>query len=95
MRRRQPTLSSSSGDDSDGSDIESCFDAEDEQKETDANTEPTDIDTDTEPVNINTNINGCDEADLAWIAGGDNAQPPEDYLDQENDSDESEDEDED
>jgi len=86
MRRRQSTPSSSSSDDSDGSDIESCFDTEDEQEETDADIEPTDVDTD---------VDGCDEADLAWIAGEDNAYPPEYHLDQENDSDESEDEDED
>ncbi|TVY22339.1 hypothetical protein LHYA1_G009107 [Lachnellula hyalina] len=91
MRRRQPTPSSSSDDDSDGSDIESCFDAKDEQEETDANTEPTDIDTDTDLVDINIDINRCDEADLAWIIGDDNAHPLEYYLDQENDSDESED----
>lgn len=93
MRCRQPTPSSSSSD-SDESDIESCFDAEDEQ-ETDADTEPTDIDTDTELADIDIDIDGCDEADLVWIAGDDNAHPPEYYLDQENDSDESEDEDED
>ncbi|CAG8980240.1 hypothetical protein HYALB_00009822 [Hymenoscyphus albidus] len=79
MRRRQPSPDASS-------DSESCFDTEDEHKETDDDTEPTDIDSDVE---------GCDEADLAWIAGEDNAQPPEYYLDQENDSAESDDEDED
>jgi hypothetical protein len=78
MRRRQPTPSSS--DDSDGSDIESCFDIEDEQEETDADTEPTDVDTDVDDVDRG------DEADLAWIAGEDNAYPSEYYLDQENDS---------
>lgn len=84
MRHRQrPTPSSSPSSDSDGSDIESCFDTGDEQEETDAETEPTDVDTD------------VDEADLAWIAGEENAHPPEYYLDQENNSDESEDEDED
>lgn len=31
---------------SDGSDIEGCFDIEDEQEETDVDTEPTDVDTD-------------------------------------------------
>src|SRR6266487_1854004 len=88
MRCRQP-LSSSSSDESDGSDIESCFDIEDEQEETDADTDPTDVDT---------GVEGGDEADiadLAWIAGEDNAYPPEYYLDQENDFAESEDEDED
>ena len=84
--RQQPTPSSSPSSDSDGSDIESCFDTGDEQEETDAETEPTDADTD---------VDGDDEADLAWIAGEENAQPPEYYLDQENNSDESEDKDED
>ncbi|TVY51643.1 hypothetical protein LSUE1_G010287, partial [Lachnellula suecica] len=48
-----PTPSSSS--DSDGSDIESCFDLGDEQEETDAETEPTDVDTD---------VDGDNKADL-------------------------------
>ncbi|KAH8787515.1 C2H2 finger domain protein [Hyaloscypha sp. PMI_1271] len=83
-RRQQPTpSSSSSASDSDGSDIESCFDTRDE---TDAETEPTDIDTD---------VDGDDEPDLKWIAGEENAHPPEYYLDQEDNSDKSEDEDED
>jgi len=82
MRRCQPTLSSSSSeDDSDGSDIESCFDIE----ETDA-----DADTDIEGGDYDEE----DLPDLEWIAREDNAYPPEYYLDQEN-SDESEDEDED
>jgi hypothetical protein len=88
-RRQQPTPSSASSSDSDGSDIESCFDTGDEQEETDAETEPTDVDTD---------VDGDDEADLPdleWLAGEENAHPPEYYLDQENNSDESEDEDED
>jgi hypothetical protein len=87
--RQQPTPSSSSSCDSDGSDIESCFDTGDEQEETDAETEPTDVDTD---------VDGNDEADLPdleWLAGEENAHPPEYYLDQEDNSDESEDEDED
>jgi hypothetical protein len=85
MRRRQLTPSSSSSD-SDGSDIESCFDIEDGHD-----------DTNTEATNADTNIKAGDynEADLAWIAGEDNAYPPEYYLDQENNSDESEDEDKD
>jgi hypothetical protein len=85
-RRQQPTPSSSSSCDSDGSDIESCFDTGDE---TDAKTEPTDVDTD---------VDGNDEADLPdldWLAGEENAHPLEYYLDQEDNSDESEDEDED
>ena len=48
MRRRQPTARFSSSSDSDESDIESCFDIEDEQEETDNDTEPTDPDTDVE-----------------------------------------------
>jgi len=87
-RRQQPTPSSSSSD-SDGSDIESCFDIGDEQEETDAETELTDVDTD---------VDGDDEADLPdleWLAREGNAHPPKYYLDQENNSDESEDEDED
>jgi hypothetical protein len=55
MRCRQPPPSSSS-DDSDGSDIESCFDTEDEHEESDADTEPTDISYD---------VDGYDEVDLA------------------------------
>jgi len=88
-RRQQPTPSSASSSDSDGSDIESCFDTGDEQEGTDAETEPTYVDTD---------VDGDDEADLPdleWLAGEENAHPPEYYLDQENNSDESEDEDED
>jgi len=54
--RRQLKPSSSSSDDSDGSDIESCFDTEDEK--TDADTEPTDVDTD------------VDEDDDADLLGG-------------------------
>ena len=85
MRHRQPTPSASS-DDSDASDIESCFDTDNEHGETDVDTEPTDIDSD---------IEGCDDADLTWIAEEDNTHPPEYYLDQENDTNESEDEEED
>ncbi|KUJ14259.1 uncharacterized protein LY89DRAFT_133814 [Mollisia scopiformis] len=88
MRRRQPTPSSSLSD-SDRSDVESCFDIEDEREETDVETEPADIDTD---------VDGVDEANLPdwkWIAREENAHPPEYYLDQEDNSDESEDKDED
>jgi hypothetical protein len=74
MRRRQPTPSSSS--DSDGSDIESCFDIENEQEETDADTEPTDANTDVDDVDGDKE----DLSDLEWIAGEDNAYPPEYYL---------------
>ncbi|KAH0538661.1 hypothetical protein FGG08_004736 [Glutinoglossum americanum] len=75
MRCRQPTPSSS--DDNDGSDIESWSDIEDEQEKTDADTDPTGVDPDVE---------GGDEADLAdlaLIAGENNAYPPEYYLNQE------------
>jgi hypothetical protein len=58
-RRQQPTRSSSS--DSDGPDVESCFDIE--REETDAETEPTDIDTD-----INRD-GDTDLPDLKWVAG--------------------------
>ena len=77
---------SSSDDNSETSEIESCFNTEDEQEETDIDTKPTDVDTD---------VDGNDEADLAWIAGKYNAYLPEYYLDHENDSDESVGEDED
>jgi hypothetical protein len=89
MRRRQQPTPSSFSYDNDGSDIEGCFDTGDEQEETDTKTEPADVDTD---------IDGDDEADLPdleWLAGEENAHPPEYYLDQDNNSDEPEDEDED
>jgi hypothetical protein len=118
MRRHQQLiLSPSSSSDSDGSDIESCFDTGDKQEETDAETEPTDVNTDVDkddeadlpdlewlahsdntytiPIYVNTDINGDNEVDLVWIAGEENAYPPEYYLDQENNSNESEDEDKD
>jgi hypothetical protein len=86
-RRQQPTPSSSL--DSDGSDVESYFDIEDEREETDVETEPTDVDTDVD------RDDETDLPDLKWIAGEENAHPPQYYLDQEDNSDESEDEDED
>lgn len=102
MRRRQQLPSSPS--DSDGSDTESCFDTE--YEETDAETEPTDVDSDVDEDgeadlpglewiaqedNVDAVPRDVDtESDLAWIAGEENAYPPEYYLDQE-----SEDEDED
>jgi hypothetical protein len=98
MRRLPTTLDSTSSDDSDGSDIESCFDIQEEPEDTDADTEPTGFDTDdedTNPTDIQSDVDGFVDADLAWIAGEDNAHPPEYYLGQENDSDESEDESED
>ena len=112
-RRQQPTPSppSSSSPDSDGSDIESCFDTGDEQEETDVDT---DVDGDDKPdladlkwlareedhtgavpMDVDADVDGDDETDLAWITGEENAHPPEYYLDQEDNSDESEDEDED
>ena len=63
-RRQQPTPSSSS--DSDGSDVESCFDVEDEQEEAVADTDVEVSDYDEE-----------DLPDLEWISGEDNACPPE------------------
>ena len=90
MRRRQQlTPSSSSSSDSDGSDIESCFDTRDEQEETDAKTEPTDV---------NADVDEDDEADLPdleWLAKEKNAYLLEYYLDQKNNSDESKDKDKD
>jgi len=50
---------------------------------------------DTVPMDVGTDVDGDDEADLAWIAGEENAYPPEYYLDQEDNSDGSEDEEED
>ncbi len=47
MRSRQP-LSSSSSDDSDGSDLESCFDAENDVGEIGTVTNPTDVDSEVE-----------------------------------------------
>ena len=52
MRRgQQPTPSSAS--DSDGSDVESCFDTGDEQEGTDAETKPTNVDTDVDDNKAN------------------------------------------
>jgi hypothetical protein len=73
MRRRQPAPSSSS-DDSDVSELESCFDTKDEVEETDSDTNPTDVDTD---------IKGEDKADVSWMIEEDKDYPPEYYLDQE------------
>ena len=67
MRRREqltPSPPSSTSFDSDGSDIESCFDTGDEQEDIDLDTEPTDADTDTD-------VDGDDKPDLAdlkWLA---------------------------
>jgi hypothetical protein len=52
MRRRQLTPSAASSlSDSDGSDIESCFDTENEQDNTDTDTEPTNVDTNADDIN--------------------------------------------
>ncbi|KAH8663686.1 hypothetical protein BGZ60DRAFT_565713 [Tricladium varicosporioides] len=90
MRRRQTTPSSSSSDSSE-SDIESCFDIKNEREETDTDAELTDAEIDDEAGNYEK----ADLLDLGWVAGEENAYPPEYYLDQENNSDESADEDED
>ena len=111
MRRRQQPTPSPPSSDSDGSDIESCFDTGDEQEETDVDT---DVDGDDKPdladlkwlareedhtgavpMDVDADIDGDNETDLAWIIREENAHPPEYYLDQEDNSDESEDEDED
>jgi hypothetical protein len=73
---------SSSSDDSNASELESCFDREDEVGEADSNTNPTDVDTD---------IEGEDEADVSWMIEDDKDYPPEYYLDQEEEFDEFED----
>ena len=80
MRYRLPAPSSSS-DDSDASELESCFDREDEV-ETDSNTNPTDVDTDIEEE---------DKADVSSMIEEDKDYPPEYYLDQEEEFDEFED----
>jgi hypothetical protein len=46
-------------------------------------------------MDVDTDVDRDDEADLAWIAGEENAYPLEYYLDQENNSDESKDKEED
>ncbi|KAI9769856.1 MAG: hypothetical protein M1840_003850 [Geoglossum simile] len=77
MRRRQQADCSS--DDSNGSDIESCFDTEDEKSDPDTN--PTDVDTDVE---------GDSWADISWLLDENKDYPPEYYLNQEDEFDESE-----
>lgn len=91
MSRRQPLLASSSSSKSDESDTESCFDAEHEQDETDSDT---DLDDDVdrndkadqltlewlaEAEDVNTEVDV--QTDLAWMAGEENAYPPEYDLD--------------
>jgi hypothetical protein len=80
MRCGQPAPSSS--DDSDASELESCFDTEDEVEETNSNTNLTDVDTD---------IEGEDETDVSWKIEEDKDYPLEYYLDQEEEFDEFED----
>jgi hypothetical protein len=46
-------------------------------------------------IDVDTDTGGDNEADLAWIAGEENAYPPEYYLVQEDNSDESKDKDKD
>jgi hypothetical protein len=68
-----PQSKSSSSGDSDRSDIESCFDTDDEG-ETGSDTNPTDIDTDVE---------GEGELNISWTIEEDKDHPPEYYLNQE------------
>jgi hypothetical protein len=69
IRRRNPILSSSSSD-SDGSDIESCFDIEDRHEETDTDTELTGDDTDIDDVKsgVDTGVHDIDRYDEADLA---------------------------
>src|SRR3954454_20110754 len=78
MHCRRP-VDCSLSDDGNRSNIESCFDTEDE--ESDPNTNPTDVDTD---------IEGDDEVDIPWLLDEDKDHPPEYYLNQEDEFDESE-----
>ena len=64
MRRRQQPTPSPPSSDSDGSDIESCFDTGDEQEETDVDTEPKDANTDTDVDRDDK----PDLPDLEWLA---------------------------
>jgi hypothetical protein len=75
MRRRRPA-SSSSYDDSNESDIASCFDTEDQVGGSDSDASPTDVDTDVE---------GGDEVDKLGIIQEDEDHPPEYYLNLEED----------
>jgi hypothetical protein len=77
IRCGQPAPSSS--DDSDASELESCFDIEDELGETDSNTNPTDVDMDIEEE---------DKVDISLIIEEDKDYPLEYYLDQEEEFDE-------
>jgi hypothetical protein len=81
MRHRQPAPSSSD-DDGDALELESCFDTEDEVGETNSDTNLTDVDTD---------IKGEDKADVLWMIEEDKDYLLEYYLDQEEEFDEFED----
>jgi hypothetical protein len=71
MRYRQ-LASSSSFDNSDTLELESCFDIEDEVGETNSNTNPIDVDTD---------IKGADKVDVLWMIEEDKDYLLEYYLD--------------
>ena len=79
MRGRRQPSPISSPDDSDGTDLESCFDTENEDSDPDTN--PTDTDTDIEPDG---------DADVSWLVKQDNVHLPEYYLQQENEFDDAE-----
>jgi hypothetical protein len=78
--RRQP---SPTADESDDTDLESCFGTENEDSDPDTN--PTDTDTDVEPDD---DID--DDIDVSWLIKQDNVHPPEYYLKQEEEFDEGE-----
>lgn len=75
MRCRQQADCSS---DNDESDIESCFDSEDEESDPDTNS--TDVDTDVERDN---------RVDISWLLDENKDHPLEYYLNQEDEFDES------
>jgi hypothetical protein len=77
IRRRQQADCSS--DDSDESDIESCFDFKNEESDLDTN--QTDIDMDVERDN---------GVDISWLLDENKDHPPEYYLNQEDEFNESE-----
>jgi hypothetical protein len=79
MRLRRQTSPSSSPDESDSADLESCFDTECDGSDPDTN--PTDDDTD---------IELDDDANVSWLVEQNNIHPPEHYLEQENDFNEAE-----
>ena len=77
MRCRQQADCSS--DDSNRSDIKSCFDTKNEKSDPDTNS--TDVDTDVE---------GDSRVDILWLLDENKDYPPEYYLNQENEFNESE-----